>query len=158
MSHTHTSTSTPSRWPDSPAGFTLIEVLIAVFVLTVGLLGLAALQAQALRASGSSGATTTANALLRNVSDRILYNAANINAYSGMNTYTGVRPSCPALVPPAVCEQDFTNWQTAVTALPNGALQIAVIAGATFNTATATVTWQDRVGGHTMTIPIQVAE
>src|SRR3972149_5563493 len=131
-----------NRKPDSRSGFTLIEVLVTIFVLTVGLWGLAALQAQALRASGSSGETTTANSLLRNVTDRIIYNAANTNAYSGMNTTTGVRPNCPVLAPPAVCEQDFTNWRAAVTALPGGALQIAVIAGATFNTATATVTWR----------------
>ena len=158
MSQICTTKPPRNRLPDSRSGFTLIEVLVTIFVLTVGLLGLAALQAQALRASGSSGETTTANALLRNVTDRIIYNAANVNAYSGMNSATGARPNCPVLALPAVCEQDFTNWQAAVTALPGGVLQIAVIAGATFNTATATVTWQDQMGGHTMTIPIQVAQ
>ncbi|MEW6682431.1 MAG: type IV pilus modification protein PilV [Nitrospirota bacterium] len=152
------STATPPHRRGATAGFTLIEVLITIFVLTVGLLGLAALQAQALRASGSGGAQTTANALLRNVADRILYNAGNINAYSGMDTSSGARPNCPVLIPAAVCQQDFTNWQSSVAALPSGRLTIAVVAGATFNTAVATVTWQDRMGGHTVTIPIQVAQ
>lgn len=46
------------QWPDpfcrSLQGFTLIEVLISVIVLSVGLLGLAALQASALRNNQSS--------------------------------------------------------------------------------------------------------
>lgn len=138
-------------------GFTLIELLVAIFLLTFGLLGLAALQGQALRGTGMGGNTTVANKMVRDVADRILKNAANVAAYNGMNTNTGVRPNCPAIIPTPVCAQDFADWQNAMTSLPRGVLQIANTVGATFDTATVTISWQDAIGSHTVVLPMQVA-
>lgn len=44
----------------SPPGFTLLEVLIAISILTIGLLGVASMQASAIRGNYFSDNTTTA--------------------------------------------------------------------------------------------------
>jgi type IV pilus assembly protein PilV len=138
-------------------GFTLLEVLIATFVLGFGLLGLASMQAQAIRSTGQGGYMSIANNMVWNAAERIHRNAANVGAYNGMNTSTGAKVNCPNITPAPVCSQDFTDWQKAITSLPNGLLQISSVVGTTFDTVTVTVTWRDAVGSHTASLPIQVA-
>lgn len=70
---------TPSRLPlprPSPSmhrqrGFNLLEVLVAIFVLAFGLLGLAALQMQTLRSNHSAMLRTQATFLAIDVTERI---------------------------------------------------------------------------------------
>jgi len=52
-------------------GFSLVEVLVAVLVLTVGLLGLAALQATGLKATGSAQQTTLASLAAYDAAERL---------------------------------------------------------------------------------------
>jgi len=49
----------PGKTMDRQSGFTLIEVLIAVFILTIGLLGLASMQMSSIRGNQFSGSVTT---------------------------------------------------------------------------------------------------
>jgi len=139
-------------------GFTLIELMVAVFLLTFGLLGLAALQGQALRATGMGGNTTVANKIVRDAADRMTRNAANVGAYNGMNTNTNARPNCPNIALTPLCAQDFADWQNAVINLPQGVLQIATIAGGNFTTAIVNVNWTDAMGFHPVVLPVQVAQ
>ena len=139
-------------------GFTLIELMVAVFLLTFGLLGLAALQGQALRATGMGGSTTVANKIVRDAADRMIRNAANVGAYNGMDTGTNARPNCPNIAPTPVCAQDFADWQNVITNLPQGVLQVVSVPGGNFETATVTVTWRDAMGNHTVALPVQVAQ
>jgi type IV pilus assembly protein PilV len=141
----------------SEAGFTLLEVLIAIFVLTFGLLGLASMQSQAMRATGMGGNISIANNMVWNAAERIHKNSANVGAYNGMNTSTGAKLNCPNISPAPVCSQDFSDWQSAITTLPSGVLQITSVVGATFDTVIVSVTWRDAVGNHTVSLPIQVA-
>jgi len=53
------------------AGFSLVEVLVAVLVLTIGLLGLAALQITGVRANDSAELRTTATLAAHDVADRV---------------------------------------------------------------------------------------
>lgn len=55
----------------SQAGFTLLEVLIALLVLSIGLLGLAALQAAGLRSSHGAYLSSQATLLAYDMADRI---------------------------------------------------------------------------------------
>ena len=68
-------------------GFTLIEVLVAMLVLAVGLLGLAGLQATSLRNNQSAYNRSQATQLAYDIADRM---RANI---SGKATYTAMLPS-----------------------------------------------------------------
>lgn len=138
-------------------GFTLLEVMISLLILEVGLLGLAGMQTQALQATGMGGNMAVANTLARDVSERIMKNARNVGSYDLMNTSTVALPNCPNLTPAPACAQDFSDWQNAVTNLPQGVLLITSAVGATFNTVTVSVRWLDSFGSHSVNIPLQVA-
>src|SRR5574343_439121 len=61
-------------------GFTLIEVLIAMLVLAIGLLGLATLQTYSLRSNLSAYTRGQATQLLYDMSDRMRANSSLANA------------------------------------------------------------------------------
>ncbi|MDY6849404.1 MAG: type IV pilus modification protein PilV [Geoalkalibacter sp.] len=76
-------------------GFTLVEVLAALVIISVGLLGLAALQGQSLRGNHSAAMRTQAVNQVENIVDRMRANRAEAldGAYAiGM----GVAPAAPA--------------------------------------------------------------
>ena len=76
-------------------GFTLIEVLVAVLVLSIGLLGLAALQASGLRNNYNAYASSQAVILANDMTDRIRANpteAAN-GLYNNI-TAAAADPGC----------------------------------------------------------------
>jgi type IV pilus assembly protein PilV len=61
------------------SGFTLIEVLIAVVILSIGLLGMAGIQLQGLRGTTSSNLRSDATILANDIAERI---HANVNGVS----------------------------------------------------------------------------
>lgn len=63
------------------AGFTLVEVLIALIVLSIGMLGIAALYLESLRASRSALYRTQAVTLASDIADRIRSNRDPVGAY-----------------------------------------------------------------------------
>jgi type IV pilus assembly protein PilV len=73
---------TPSSLPNSAptadraAGFTLIEVLVTLLVLSIGLLGLASLQVQGLRGTHEALLHTQASALAVDMTERLLTHTA----------------------------------------------------------------------------------
>lgn len=74
---------------DSPAGFTLIEVLVALFVLSVGLLGAAAMQsrARAMRMEARQHAQATQLAVSH--AEKMRANRITMAAADGANPYLG---------------------------------------------------------------------
>ena len=127
-------------------GFTLIEVLVALVVMSVGLLGLAALQTNTLRFNQGAYLRTQATNLAYDLADRMRANrAAGINgAYDGQ-AYAGVLPACnPNGVAGAnVAERDISAWRIAlVCALPlgNGAIDT------NGRTVTISVQWDETRG------------
>lgn len=134
------------------AGFSLLEVLIAILVSSVGLLGLAALQTTGLRTSHSSYLTTQAVQFANEMVDRMRANMDGVNdgdydalAYPG----PGAAPSCVG--GPAGCadagdmaQNDHHEWQTALSdTLPAGRGQVTG-AGGWF---TITVMWDNHRTG-----------
>lgn len=67
-------------------GFSLIEVMIAMFILAVGLLGLAGLQARAMNAEYESYARGKALFLLEDLADRMAANTVEVKATTTANT------------------------------------------------------------------------
>jgi type IV pilus assembly protein PilV len=105
-------------------GFTLFEVLIALVVLSVGLLGLASLQTNTLKFNQGAYLRSQATNLAYDLADRMRANraAAITNAYDGVD-YATTLPDCnPAGVAGAsVAERDISAWRIAlVCALPLG--------------------------------------
>lgn len=77
--------------PRHHAGFTLIEVLVTVVVVSIGLLGLAGLQINGLRANVSSEARSKATLLASDIIERMRANPLGVanNDYANIDT-TGI--------------------------------------------------------------------
>jgi len=142
-------------------GFTLMEVLIAMVIAGTGLLAFATMQVSALKGENMSDSFTSANQVLRNVSERVLKNASNVAAYDGMiisgAPLTDSKQNCPSLDPIPACLQDFNDWQNAVSDLPEGNLSITALPSGNFQVVTASLAWQDIMGSHSISMPFQVA-
>lgn len=136
---------------DKNTGFTLIEVLIAMVILAVGLLGLAGLQATSLRNNQSAYNRSQATQLAYDIADRMRANVSAANNYVG----TFMAPSaataqadCSTVsttcTPAKMAQNDLFQWNAAVsTTLPSGAGTIAQ-AGTVF---TVTINWDDNRDG-----------
>ena len=71
-------------------GFTLIEVLVALVVLAVGLLGIAGLYIESMRSGQMSVSYTNAVTLAASMADRIRANSTGVGAYAGAAFGNGV--------------------------------------------------------------------
>lgn len=114
--------------PDPPgqAGFTLTEVLVASIVLTVGLLGVIALQLESLRATRSALARTHAVALAADLADRIRAHSTPAAAYDCSGDCDDGDGG------DALAATDLAEWRESVRArLPDGTASVAYAAGAT---------------------------
>jgi len=131
-------------------GFTLLEVLIALLILSIGLLGLAALQTTSLRSNQMASMRTTATQLAYDISDRMRANPTGVAAaeyvLAGGTTPTGT--SMGAL--------DLIEWNLAVVALPGGRSSITQCDGTSVPpcdgvTHVITVQWDEMRTGATGT-------
>lgn len=121
------------RWQQR--GVSLVEVLVASVVLSVGLLGLAGLQASGLRVGQSSIHRAQAAQLAYDVIERVRVNIANADAYSlALDEPPGEGTS--------VAARDLQDWRLRLRSLPNGVGSIA-INGAEI---TVVVQWDDTRG------------
>ena len=119
-------------------GFALIEVMIAVFIAAVGLLGVAAMQLNALKFTDSAVMTTQANFIAYDVLDRMRANSTQLANYdladtdSAPNSATDIRT------------QDLIDFATNVASLTDGTGSIDV-AG---KRVTVSIGWSEaRAGG-----------
>lgn len=132
-------------------GFSLVEVLIAMVLLAIGLLGVAGMQTMAISGNSFAHTGTVAIQLGEGMVDRIRTNAGlNPQRYNGINTATG----CSGLVSPA--STDCADWVAAMqrSQLPNPRGVIAVTLDTPLqNTATITVTitWGSGTGSRNIT-------
>jgi type IV pilus assembly protein PilV len=127
-------------------GFTLIEVLVSVFVLAIGLLGVAALQNTSLRNNHSAYLRSQATLLGYDAIDRMRANQPD--ATSGLyDIAIGATPSGTGLAP-----TDLTDWKGLLAAtLPSGDGAICrstngAACGAGGNIIMVTVQWDDTRG------------
>ena len=111
------------------AGFTLLEVLIAIVVVAFGLLGLAGLQVFALKNNQSASLRVTATNLTTDIIDRMKanyigvinnnYNQPLTSAYQG--TPVSNCTSATGCLPAELATTDLIQWQQRVAAtLPGG--------------------------------------
>ena len=140
-------------------GFTLIEILVAIVVISLGLLGLAGLQAASLNGNQIANSRSIASQQAYDMADRIRANQAGANA-GNYDNLTATLPADPGCIT-AGCSTanmaltDQFQWLTATAAmLPagSGTVRCAIGPAATCATNTAgsnrvfdiTVLWTEK--------------
>ena len=123
-------------------GFTLVEVMVAVLVLAIGLLGLAHLQITSLKNNQSAQSRTIATVMAADILDKMRANQTAAQAGSYALAIDADPPSAPG----TVAGEDIADWlNTLATELPNGDGAINCVA---FNVTTPfvcdiTITWRE---------------
>ena len=103
-------------------GVTLVEAMIALLVISIGLLGIASLQITAMSQNTSSLNHSQAVWYAYNMSDRVRANIDEFNNYDGVDTDIGYTQNCMI----ATCNSldmlaaDATDWVNMVSNLPGG--------------------------------------
>jgi type IV pilus assembly protein PilV len=135
-------------------GSTLIEALVAILILSIGLLGIAGLQASTLRYSQGGWARAAVASQLSDFADRVRANpGTNVNAYTLTDTYDDQRAAIAALVPAvdcdtATCTPDelaafhLVQWRLSLNNSMPGAA--AIVTGTRNTGYQATVLWYDK--------------
>ena len=135
-------------------GFSIIEVLVALLVLAIGLLGLAALQAQGLRFNHDAYVRSQATNLAYDIVDRMRVNRANAADYAVGD------PGDPCDPTDASISMDLSCWYDSLAnTLPGGDGLISANGAA--NYYDITVRWIDRTPrdfGGTSRLPLTEAE
>lgn len=103
-------------------GFSLLEILISAVILAVGLLGIAALQARAVRDNHSAQLRSTAISQINNIIDRMQSNYAGVKAGSYNSIVgTGSATSCTTCTSSQIAQRDIYQWNTEnAQSLPSG--------------------------------------
>lgn len=147
----------------SARGFTMVEVLVALTILAIGLLGLAGLQASGLRYSGNSAFRTQALLLSQDIVERMRANPTGVTAgnyaVATADVFTALSggTNCGGTVdctPTQLAGYDLVAWKNTIgNRLPAGAGATATSAtiivtpnspAAGINSVTVTLTWSER--------------
>ncbi|WP_421866893.1 type IV pilus modification protein PilV [Motiliproteus sp.] len=140
--------------PPRQTGFTLIEILVAVLILSLGILGLIGMETMALKNNQSAYHRSQATLLAYDLADMMRANPEGAAAgdyedalpdgtdNNNCISFTSTTPSgCSS---GAIAEQDVFEWnERLVDILPGGSASIAVNSGV----QTITVSWDDNRDG-----------
>jgi type IV pilus assembly protein PilV len=137
------------------SGFSLLEVLISLVIMSVGLLGVAGLISTTLKGNDSAYMRTQATAQAYNIIDRMRANMDGVNSLD----YVLPMPAAPsaATAVPAACTgfgagcssatlaaYDIAQWEYELAKLlPQGRGSISTTITPTATTYTVTVLWND---------------
>lgn len=130
----------------SAAGFTLIEILVAMLVLAIGLLGVAAMQMRGLQFSHDAYLRSQISVLAYDMADRMRLNSAAAADYATPGAWT-VPTSAPTgcSMTTVSAANDLSCWQLQVfDALPPGST--ADVVAETGGEYTIALAWSDREG------------
>jgi type IV pilus assembly protein PilV len=138
-------------------GFTLIEVLIALIIMSVGMLGIAGLYVHSMQAGRTSVLRHNAVTLAGDIADRIRANPTAGAAYA----LAGANNNCvDGGVDCTVAEMaanDIFLWdQQAAATMPNGQVNVVFNNGIVPPTYQITITWTEpgEVLNYSITIPV----
>jgi type IV pilus assembly protein PilV len=139
-------------------GFSLIEVLVALIIMSVGMLGIASLYVQSMQAGRTSLFRHNAVTLAGDVADRIRANPTAGAAYAGAGADFACIAQGTNCSAPQMAAQDVLVWSDqAASTLPDGAVDIVFDAGSVPPTYQITVSWNEPEGAqnYTVTIPVR---
>jgi len=144
-------------------GIGLIEVLIALVVLSVGFLAAATIQISSMRSNQQSGLEAQALVLIGDMMDRMSANRAGVDAglYNNKSTSTLTAPTClsTSCTPAEVAAVDLFEWSANFESLrsdsnfkplmpsaSNGDPAVGTISNPTAGLYTLSVTWKQFQG------------
>lgn len=144
-----------------PRGFSIVEVLVALVVLSVGMLGIAALYVESLRAGRSAIYRTQAVNLASDLADRIRANRRAGNAYQLTAASSPAEAQCAptdtqnsaSCTPAQLAQDDLARWLEAISTqlpgvpganprIPNGTVNVVPGAAGT-QQYTIAVSWSE---------------
>jgi type IV pilus assembly protein PilV len=150
-------TETTPRRIQRNQGFTLVEVLIALIILSIGMLGIAGLYVHSMQAGRTSLFRHHAVTLAGDIADRIRANPRAAGTYA----LAGVNNNCVAggvdCTPDEMAQNDIFLWeQQAADTLPTGTVTIVFNNAPVPPTYQITVQWNEpgQVLSYTITIPV----
>lgn len=130
-------------------GFTLLEVLVALAILSIGLLGLASMLTKGMRFNHQAYVRTQSTYIAYDLMDRM---RANSSAGASYVFTADDFPGWVDSLDESVATSDLQAFVAQVqTALPGGDASLAVDAGVTPNVYTLSMVWFDRDQGVNVT-------
>lgn len=140
-------------------GFSMVEVLVALVVLSVGLLGIAKMQALGMSSTSVAGkralAATMADSLAATMHENQAYWASPA-AIGTQNASAAAVPSCvlgsptfaaPSCTPTQLAAYDLEVWATNLNALLPNAQGSVTCQAANPNTCLVSITWSEKTLG-----------
>lgn len=122
----------------SARGTTLMEVLVAMLLLSVGMLGMVALKTASLKYTGQSNARAAASIYVTEILDRMRANP--VRAVAGQ--YNLALATAAPATPTTVAHVDLVQWRQRIAeGLPSGTGSVAV---APNSNVTVVVQWSER--------------
>ena len=141
-------------------GFGLVESLVALVVVSVGMIGIAALYGQGLGASRTALLRTHAVNLASDMADRIRMNRRGGASYNGAGADNGCDAGGGVNCTPAqMAGHEVWAWNQQIGQLLPGGVGVVQYGAAALPTYTITITWQDGAfGAMTHQIAIRVPD
>ncbi|MBV1873365.1 MAG: type IV pilus modification protein PilV [Gammaproteobacteria bacterium] len=134
------------------AGFTLVEVLVALLIMTLGIVGVLSLQTQSLKSNQRAYFRTQADILGKDVISRM---QANIGEARDGKYVVDEKPAGPdcltnTCTPSQLVKWDLSEWYTQLESrLPEGDASIELINGKS-SQYNITIRWDDRRNAKTI--------
>ncbi len=138
-------------------GFTLVEVLIALIIMSVGMLGIAGLYVHSMHAGRTSLFRHHAVTLAGDIADRIRANPRAGAAYAAAGANSNCVDGGINCTPAQMAANDIFLWdQQAVDTLPTGTVAIVFNNAVLPPTYQITVSWNEpgQVMSYSITIPV----
>ncbi len=146
-------------------GFTLLEVLISVAILSVGLLGIAVMQDAAIQGTVFGSKMSVGTNLADEMMERIRIKMPGVNIVGfNVTDYDGIDTSVPATRPPASAWQargDYDQWTGRIQQyLPGGTGTVTVtqpvVNPLNRNDITVNITWPGATRNYSVTMRTSV--
>ncbi len=130
--------------PNRIRGFSLVESLVALVVMSIGMMGIAALYVESLRAGKTAIYRTQAVNLASDMADRIRANATALVAYAGAPANNNCVAALVDCTPGQMAAHDVLLWQQdVVNMMPAGVGNVQFNGATAPPTYTITVTWTE---------------
>ncbi|WP_078118297.1 type IV pilus modification protein PilV [Thiosocius teredinicola] len=144
-----------NKMVNKQSGFTLLEVLVAMIVLSIGLLGLSGLQTTSVRSNHSAFLRSQATTLSMDIMDRMRANrdGAIAGSYNIAYATTATSPGCNLNCSNGqVAQRDLFQWRSFVERLPGGESEVDVTAT---GVAEVKIRWFDARDGNKLEVKMR---